>query len=101
MDVIEKAYALVRNLFSRRSQAYSRVFNTDDDPLGDKAVVLNDLMKFCHFDQGVYHPNQRMTDVLIGRQEVLQRIIDYSTLDSATLYAKYNREKFNPRKVEE
>lgn len=100
-EVIEKARALVRGLFSRRSQAYARVFDTDDDPLGDRQVVLDDLMKFCHFDTGTYHPDQRMTDVLIGRQEVLHRIFDYARLDADMLYAKYSREKFNPRKIEE
>jgi hypothetical protein len=100
-EYIEKARALVRGLFSRRSQAYARVFDTADDPLGDRQLVLDDLMKFCHFDKGVYHRDQRMTDVLIGRQEVLHRIFDYAKLDAATLYEKYSADKFNPRKIEE
>ncbi|UDL89838.1 hypothetical protein LGH82_33205 [Mesorhizobium sp. PAMC28654] len=100
-DIIEQARALVRGIFSRRSQAYSRVFDTVDDPRGDRQAVLDDLMKFCHFDKGVYHHDQRMTDVLIGRQEVLHRIFDYAGLDTAALYQKYNAEKFNPRKIEE
>jgi hypothetical protein len=100
-ELIEKARALARGLLSRRGQAYARVFDTTDDPLGDRKVVLDDLMKFCHFDKGVYHPDQRMTDVLIGRQEVLHRIFDYAGLDGATLYQKYSADKFNPRKAEE
>jgi hypothetical protein len=100
-DLIAKARALVGSLFARRSQAYGRVFDMTDDPLGDRKVVLDDLMKFCHFDTGVYHPDQRKTDVLIGRQEVLHRIFDYANLDSATLYQKYSADKFNPRKIEE
>jgi hypothetical protein len=100
-EVIEKARALVGRIFSKRSQAYARVFDTTDDPLGDRQVVLDDLMKFCHFDTGVFHRDQRMTDVLIGRQEVLHRIFDYAGLDAATLYQKYSADKFNPRKIEE
>ena len=100
-DLIAKARALVGSLFARRSQAYARVFDTTDDPLGDRKVVLDDLMRFCHFGEAPYHPEQRKTDVLIGRQEVLHRIFDYANLDAAALYEKYNREKFNPRKIEE
>jgi hypothetical protein len=100
-EYIEKARALVGRIFSKRSQAYARVFDTTDDPLGDRKIVLDDLMKFCHFDQTVYHRDRRMTDVLIGRQEVLHRIFDYAKLDAASLYEKYSADKFNPRKIEE
>jgi hypothetical protein len=100
-DLIAKARALVSSMFARRSQAYARVFDTDHDPLGDRKYVLDDLMRFCHFGEAPYHPEQRKTDVLIGRQEVLHRILDYAKLDAATLYEKYNRDKFNPRQPQE
>lgn len=100
-DMIEKARAIVGRLFARRSQAYSRVFDTTDDPLGDRRYVLDDLMRFAHFGESVYQPDQRKTDILIGRQEMLHRILDYSRLDAVTLYEKYNRDKFNQRKNED
>lgn len=88
----------IRDRLSHRRQAYARVFNTEDDPLGDRRAVLDDLAKFCRFGDTVFHPNQRVTDVLIGRQEVLQRILDHAHLDLETLYVKQQGERFNPRK---
>lgn len=100
-ELIEKARAIVMNLFGRRRQAYSRVFDTTDDPFGDRQYVLDDLMRFAHFGETVFQPDQRKTDVLIGRQEMLHRIFDYAKLNAETLYEKYNRDKFNHRKIEE
>lgn len=87
----------IRDFLSKRRGAYARLFDRSNDPLGDKAVVLDDLMKFCRFGESVYHADQRMTDVLIGRQEVLHRILDHANLDLDTLFEKYNRGKFNHR----
>jgi hypothetical protein len=88
---------MLRDFLSRRRQAYARIFNRDNDPLGDRAIVLDDLMKFCRFGESVFDPNQRKTDVLIGRQEVLHRILDHAGLDLETLFEKYNTDKFKPR----
>jgi hypothetical protein len=87
-----------REYLARRQQAYSRTFDTLEDAFGDHAAVIADLMKFCRFGESVFHNNQRMTDVLIGRQEVLHRILDHAGLDLEALYVKYNNQKFDPRR---
>ena len=43
-------------------------------------------------------PDNQWTATLIGRQEMLLRILDYAKLSPDELYVKYSREKFNPRK---
>jgi hypothetical protein len=85
--------ATVRGLLADRARAYGKMFDTEEGQM-----LLADLMKFAHFGETVFHPDQRMTDVLIGRQEVLHRILDYAHLSPDELYVKYSREKFNPRK---
>jgi hypothetical protein len=99
--VISAAKEIMLSLLRRRHQAYARVFDTDDDPRGDRQFVLDDLARFAHFGETVFHPDQRMTDVLIGRQEMLHRVMDYAKLDAAKLYEKYNADKFNPKKPQE
>lgn len=84
-----------RSALAKRQQAYARKFAPDN--FGDTDTVLDDLMKFCRFGESVFDPDQRKTDVLIGRQEVLHRILDHIGLDLDTLYAKYNTRRFNPR----
>lgn len=87
----------VHTLLAQRQQAYSRVFAGEGSP-EDAKLVLNDLIRFTHFGKTAFHPDQRKTDVLIGRQEVLHRILDYAKLSPDELYVKYSREQFNPRK---
>jgi hypothetical protein len=87
----------VRSLLTQRQQAYARVFAGEGRP-EDAKLVLDDLVRFSHFGRTAFHPDQRMTDVLIGRQEVLHRILDYAKLSPDELYVKYSRDQFNPRK---
>lgn len=86
----------VKRLLSGRRQAYSRAFDTANS--SDAQVIVADLMRFCRFGESVFHPNQRVTDVLIGRQEVLTRILDHAGLDLETLYLKYHTDKAHQRK---
>lgn len=47
-------------------------------------LVLRDLARFCRANDTVYHPEQRKTDVLIGRHEVwlrLQRFLNLTAHD--------------------
>ncbi|MDP2619902.1 MAG: hypothetical protein Q8P46_06950 [Hyphomicrobiales bacterium] len=83
-----------KDFLSRRRQAYARVF---DDGNADAGRVLEDLMQFCRFGQTAFHPDQRVTDVLIGRQEVLYRILDHARLDTDVLFQKYNITSHSPR----
>lgn len=90
----------VLDFLSRRRQSYARKFDiaSNDLSASDAQVILNDLMRFCRGGESLFHPDRRMTDVLIGRQEVLHRIIDYARLDPAVLYEKYNSDRFKPRR---
>ena len=53
-----------------RQSAYKRTFGGPSS-----SHVLEDLADFCHFQTAGFHPDRRMTDVLIGRREVFLRII--------------------------
>lgn len=66
---------------SRRRRAYAAIFNS---PSG--RIVLEDLAKFCRSSGSVFHENQRLTDVMIGRREVFDRIRDHLHLSDQELY---------------
>ena len=68
-----------------RKRAYQFEFG---DPKNSEA--LKDLAKFCHIGQAPFHPEQRKTDVLIGRQEVFYRIIHHLHLQPDELFAIYH-----------
>lgn len=48
--------------------------------------VLEDLARFCRANETVFHENPRLTDVLIGRNEVWKRVQDFLNLTSEDLY---------------
>ena len=82
----------VLDLFRTRRQAYAATFERPE-----AREVLDDLVKFCRLGESVYHKDQRMTDVMIGRQEVLHRILDYANLDVEALYGKYAKDRYSVR----
>jgi hypothetical protein len=69
-----------------RKRAYQLTFQ---DPKNNEA--LKDLAKFCHIGKAPYHPDQRLTDILIGRQEVFYRIIDHLKLQPDELLELYSK----------
>lgn len=52
-------------------------------------IVLEDLAQFCRAGQAPFDPDQRLTDVLIGRQEVFYRIAQHLNLDPLQLNRLY------------
>jgi hypothetical protein len=78
-ELVAKAWDFIRG----RKTAYQLVFNRTSPAV---SVVLADLSNFCRANGSVFHPDQRMTDVLIGRQEVFRRIQDHLNLSSQDLY---------------
>lgn len=79
IEVIRKVYDYIR---SRRGD-YQLTFPRNS-PSAQR--VLQDLAKFCRANDTVYHEDQRLTDVLIGRQEVFRRIQNHLNLSSEDLY---------------
>lgn len=65
----------------RRQGAYARTFS---GPVAEH--VLQDLAQFCHFTDSGYHPDRRMSDVIIGRREVFTRILNQLNLSPEELY---------------
>jgi hypothetical protein len=53
-------------------------------------LVLSDLSKFCRANTSVYDPDQRLTDVAIGRHEVWLRIVQHLRLTEDQLLMLYN-----------
>jgi hypothetical protein len=68
------------------SRAYRLAF-----PNPESSEVLKDLAKFCHIGKAPFHPDQRKTDILIGRQEVFFRIADHLNLQPDELFDIYNK----------
>ena len=82
----EELYYRVMDFLRLRSRAYRFTFKD-----AKSNEVLKDLAKFCHIGKAPFHPDQRKTDVLIGRQEVFFRIVDHLNLEPDELYQIYNR----------
>ena len=81
----EKGYGLVdkvKNILRLRKSAYEQTFNGH----GASRAVLMDLARFCHANETAFHPTQRGTDVIIGRQEVWLRIQRHLNLSSEELF---------------
>jgi hypothetical protein len=68
-----------------RKTAYKLCFGS---PAGQ--LVLADLAKFCRANASVYDPEQRLTDVAIGRQDVWHRIMQHMKLPEVKLLDLYN-----------
>lgn len=74
-------YARQRDYLTRRAQAYRAAF---EGPGGK--LVLADLARFCRATQSTFHPDQRMSDVLVGRQEVWLRLQEHLQLTDDELW---------------
>lgn len=79
---------LVAAHIRRTKEVYSRVFiggNPTDDDLD---FLMKDLAHFARQDT-LFFTNTRLQDVFIGRKQVLQRIVEYTSLDHDTLLKRY------------
>jgi len=81
-------------IFARRKHAYERLFKTADGaPAGDARVVLADLRRFARMPDapvarsGVTGQTDVLaTGVMIGRQEVVNRILAHLHIDERALF---------------
>ncbi len=69
-----------------RKRAYQFTFGKPQDN-----EALKDLARFCRIGAAPFHPEQRKTDILIGRQEVFYRIIGHLKLEPDELFEIYNK----------
>lgn len=70
------------NIFFRRREAYRRIFNPDSD---DARVVLADLQKFCRGRGTKFMGDVNETHVMIGQNNVWERIQSYVNIPESTL----------------
>lgn len=80
--------ALIQAHMQKMRQAYIAVFEAGNPTRGDIEFVMQDLFWFAKGDVH-YFTEARLQDVMAGRKQVLQRIIEYTRLDFDTLYRMY------------
>lgn len=74
----------------RRQAAYKNVFTVGETNADDLEFVMLDMAAFCRAYSPTFHPtNPKIQDLLEGRREVYQRIMDYTRLSHDTLFVKY------------
>lgn len=74
----------------RRQAAYKNVFTIGETNADDLEFVMLDMAAFCRAYSPTFHPtNPKIQDLLEGRREVYQRIMDYTRLSHDTLFVKY------------
>jgi len=91
---MERAHDAAMIFLRSRKTAYGLVFGTGDGnkqvPISAKQFVLDDLKKFCRANRSTFHPDSRMSDILIGRREVFLRIVQHLKMEPEQLYAIAN-----------
>jgi len=70
-----------------RRRAYGLVFRDNTEP---SRVVMKDLTEFTHWIEGPAGATNEETWRLIGRQDVLRRIMQHANLSDRQLMALYN-----------
>jgi hypothetical protein len=81
-------------LFRRRKHAYERLFpHQDNVPQGDVRIVLADLKKFARLPDAPVarssvtgQTDALATGVMIGRQEVVNRILAFINIDEQAFF---------------
>lgn len=81
--IVENTLIFLRD----RKTAYLLKFGAKD---GATRLIMKDLAKFCRWQEGAFHANPRITDRLLGRQDVLRRINEHLGLSDTQLMALYN-----------
>jgi len=95
---VRKAVHNTLALLHWRRNAYRLTFGQHN---ASATVVLTDLAKFCHWGATPFAPDQRLTDVMIGRQQVMLRIKQHLGLSDEQLFAIYNGQAIPARLAEE
>lgn len=78
---------MIRQLFTRRSQAYKALFRTDTGDINLNAdIVLSDLRKFCFATGSAFSADPYVHAKNEGRREVMERIRSYVNVTDKELY---------------
>lgn len=85
---------MIDRLFRRRRNAYARLFKLEDGkPVGDARTVLADLKRFARLPDaplvrspGTGAADPLATGIMIGRQEVVNRILAHLHLTDAAYF---------------
>lgn len=80
--------AAVQAHLQRCKQVYTRVFVEANATKDDVDFLMRDLAFFVKADQHFFG-DTRLQDVYIGRKQVMQRIVEYTSLNFDTLVARY------------
>lgn len=72
----------------RCKEAYSRVFVGGNPTKDDLDFVLRDMTFFAKADTHFFS-DIRVQDVFAGRKQMMQRIVEYTSLDYNTLVKRY------------
>ena len=72
----------LKEMFFRRKVSYNKVFNRDDQ---NAQRVLADLQKFCRGRGSKFMGNSESTLVMVGRNEVWERIQSYLNIPDSQL----------------
>lgn len=84
----EDTKVVVERELIKRQRAYRR-FMLGRASAQDVEIVQLDLAKFCRAFETTHAATERDTALLNGRREVFMRIFDFTQLELAQLYAKY------------
>ena len=83
---VSAAIERARQFVFARQTAYRVTFR---GPRAD--IVLKDLAKFCRANDSTFHPDARVSDVMIGRREVWLRIQQNLNLSSDDLWKMFGQ----------
>lgn len=84
-----------RMQLEQRKGAFMRVFVSGSSSSEDRELVLKNLKRFCRFNQSVFTGDDRLTCLLLGRQEVALRIDDFISKSVDELIEQYANMKVN------
>lgn len=82
-DVIDNTLIFLQD----RSTAYRQKLGGND--MGSK-LILKDLYQFSHFGSTKFVDNSLLAERLRGRQDVILRILEHTTMTPKMLFALYN-----------
>lgn len=78
-----------RAVLNARKLAYYHMFVAGVVTDEDRKIVNDDLAKFCRTNESTFDMNERIHTLLTGRQEVMLRVRDYTSLSADDLFNKY------------
>lgn len=95
-DTVSEMSSAEKQYIAERSRAYKEVFSPGETSAGAIEFVMMDLAKWSRAYSPTFHPtNGKIQDMLEGRRETFQRIMQYTHLSADTLFNKYMMDAIN------